>query len=211
MGWRYLYFTSGAFVFVVSIARVTIVRLHETPKYLVCKGKDAEVVDLFRTLSEKYNRPCSLTIDDFSILGSVTKSDDHPLSFASLTQHYCGLFKTRKLGYSTCLIWLSWTLIGLACSLLYVFLPEYLQSRGAKFGQESVSVTWRNYVLAQICAIPGPIVAAGLCQIKPLGRKYTMVIGALMSSKPLSTFVDRTHLTCRSELFLRLHCSSQQC
>lgn len=182
MGWRYLYFTSGTFVLVLSILRVTVIRFHETPKYLICNGKDAEVVALFHTLSTKYNKPCSLTMEELQQHGTINLSTRGSFSFTEIGDHYHGLFATRKLGYSTVLVWLSWTLVGLAYSLFYVFLPEYLASRGAQFGNPSPSVTWRNYVLAQICAIPGPALAAFLCQLKIFGRKYTMVIGALTSS-----------------------------
>ncbi|OAL53985.1 membrane transporter [Pyrenochaeta sp. DS3sAY3a] len=183
MGWRYLYFTSGAFVLLLSIARVTVIRFHETPKYLLSKGRDLEVVNLLQTLSSKYNKPCSITSEQLSRCGSAISgaSTHSSFSLVEIAFHYRGLFSFRKLAYSTTLVWLSWMLIGLAYPLFYVFLPEYLASRGAQFGQTSPNVTWRNYVITQICAIPGPILAAALCRLNMLGRKYTMVIGALIS------------------------------
>jgi len=45
----------------MSLARVVVVRLEETPKYLLIKGKDEEVVTMLTGLAEKYGRPCSLT------------------------------------------------------------------------------------------------------------------------------------------------------
>lgn len=39
---------------------------------------------------------------------------------------------------------------------------------------------WRNYTLTNISGIPGPILAGYMCNTK-LGRKYTMVIGALIT------------------------------
>jgi len=78
------------------------------------------------------------------------------------------------------LIWLSWTLIGLAYPLYNVFLPSYLATRGAQFGQVSQSENWRNYAIANLCSIPGPVLAGFMCA-SPLGRKYTMVIGALVT------------------------------
>jgi hypothetical protein len=184
MGWRYLYFTSGAFVLVLSIARVTIIRFHETPKYLICRGQDEAVVALFQNLSQKYGRRCSLTLEGLQRFGTVTSAHSKTThAFSEIFFHYRGLFVTRKAAWSTILVWLSWTLIGLAYPLFYVFLPDYLASRGAEFGQTSVSVTWRNYVIAQVCAIFGPLLAGYMCQVKVIGRKYTMVFGALISSK----------------------------
>ena len=184
MGWRYLYFTSGAFVLVLSIARVTVIRFHETPKYLLCVGKDEEVVSLFRSIANKHGRPCSLTIEELRSHGVTTSAhSNRKFSFSEIWIHYRGLFMTKKLGLSTSLVWFSWTLIGLAYPLFYVFLPEYLASRGAEFGVTSAYVTWRNYVIAQVCAIFGPLLAGYMCSFKALGRKYTMVIGALITSK----------------------------
>lgn len=76
----------------------------------------------------------------------------------------------------------SWGLIGLAYPLFYIFLPEYLASRGANFGESSAFLVWRDYVITNTLAIPGPMIAAALCRTKLLGRKYTMLIGGLVSS-----------------------------
>jgi hypothetical protein len=184
MGWRYLWFTSGALVFCMSIARVTVIRFHETPKYLLCNGEDEKVVSLLQDLAHRHGRTCDLTVEQLERHGKIatTHSKNH-FSFNEIIVHYKGLFATKKLGISTSLVWLSWTLIGLAYPLYYIFLPEYLSSRGAQFGQTSAYITWRNYVLAQISAIFGPLVAGYLCRIPQIGRKYTMVIGALLTSE----------------------------
>jgi len=184
MGWRYLWFTTGALVFAMSIARVTIIRFHETPKYLLCNGEDDKVVHLLQDLAQKHGRTCDLTVERLERYGKIatTHSRNH-FSLNEIIVHYKGLFTTKKLAISTSLVWLSWTMIGLAYPLYYIFLPEYLSSRGAEFGQTSPSITWRNYVLAQFSAIFGPFVAAYLCKIPQIGRKYTMVIGALLTSE----------------------------
>ena len=75
----------------------------------------------------------------------------------------------------------SWALIGLAYPLYNVFLPEYLQSRGASVGDGSTYTTYRNYAIVNACSIIGPIVSGVLVEIRFLGRRYTMVIGALLT------------------------------
>lgn len=127
-GWRYVWFTSGALVFVMSIARVTVVRLRETPKYLIGEGKDAEVVDTMQYIANKYHRPCSLTLEQLEACGvsgatdggrrsSVTAHAKKKWSPAEIGHHLKGLFVTKKIGLSTSLIWFSWLLIGLAYPL----------------------------------------------------------------------------------------------
>ncbi|KAH8819956.1 major facilitator superfamily domain-containing protein [Xylogone sp. PMI_703] len=182
MGWRYTMYTSGAMVFAMSIARVTIIRLKETPKYLLCEGKDGRLTEELQALAAKYGRPCSLTKEMLEQCGTVQSTHGKSrFSVSELLIHFRGLFATKTIGFSTVLIWLSWALIGLAYPLFYVFLPAYLQTRGAEFGVVSTYEYWRNYALVNISGIPGPMLAGHMANIKILGRKYTMVIGALIT------------------------------
>lgn len=155
MGWRYVMYTSGAMVFVMSVARITVIRLKETPKYLLGEGKDEQLVADFQAMAAKYNRPCSITIEMLDACGTINSAHGKSkFSISELTVHFRGLFATKTIGLSTSLIWLSWTLIGLAYPLFYVFLSSYLSSRGADFGVQSDFETWRNYALVNISSIP---------------------------------------------------------
>ncbi|PSS25022.1 hypothetical protein M430DRAFT_114392 [Amorphotheca resinae ATCC 22711] len=181
MGWRYVMYTSGALVFVMSVARITIIRLKETPKYLLGEGKDTQLVQDFHAMAAKYNRPCSITVEMLDACGVVQSAHGKTkFSISELTIHFRGLFATRTTGLSTVLIWLSWTLIGLAYPLFYVFLDSYLASRGANFNVSTYD-TWRNYALVNISGIFGPMLAGYMANWRLLGRKYTMVIGALIT------------------------------
>lgn len=186
MGWRYLFYTSGALVFLMSIARVLVIRFLETPKYLLCQGKDEEVVQTFRTLADKYHRECDLTVEQLKACGEVSTAHARSNnSIAELLIHVRGLFSTRKLALSTGMVWFSWALIGLGYSLYYVFLPDYLASRAADTGNSSPYLVWRNYAITNLMAIPGPIIAGFMCETKLFGRKYTMAIGAILTSEIL--------------------------
>ena len=184
MGWRYVWFSLGSLVFVMSILRVTVIRLKETPKYLLGQGKDEEVVAVLQWLATKYERPCSLTVERLAACGIIgtSKSKKGKFSLGELMVHLRGLFLTKKMGLNTSLIWFSWFLIGLAYPLYNAFLPEYLKSRGAQTGDSSTYVTWRNYAIVNMCGIWGPILAGFMCEIKFLGRRGTMVVGALVTS-----------------------------
>ena len=134
-GWRYIWFANGALVFVMSILRLTIIRLRETPKFLVGEGRDAEVVDTLQFIANKYNRPCSLSLERMEECGitgggvpagrrgSVSAHASKRFSFNEVWMHLKGLFATRKLGFSTVLIWWSWMLIGLAYPLYILCSP----------------------------------------------------------------------------------------
>jgi hypothetical protein len=153
-GWRYVMYTSGAAVFIMSVLRITVIRLKETPKFLLGEGKDEQLVKGFQAMAAKYNRPCSITVEMLDACGVISSAHGKSkFSISELTVHFRGLFATKQIGLSTCLIWLSWTLIGLAYPLFYVFLSTYLATRGADLGGLSQYDTWRNYALVNISSI----------------------------------------------------------
>ncbi|KND94228.1 putative MFS-type transporter PB1E7.08c [Tolypocladium ophioglossoides CBS 100239] len=212
LGWRYCLFTGGALVLAMSILRITVVRLRETPKYQLSMGEDAKLVETFQYLAQKYNRPCSLTLEKLEACGTIRAVQNKKSGF-TLRQtwaHFSGLFSTKKIGISTLMIWLSWTLIGLAYPLFYVFLPTYIENRGLEF-KRTPSETWRNYAIANICGIPGPIIAGFMCNTRLLGRKYTMVIGALITMAfffaytAVKTAAQDTAFTCLIACFLNIY------
>ncbi|KAK4896408.1 Filamentous Growth Regulator [Elasticomyces elasticus] len=66
-GWRYVWFANGALVLVMSLLRITVIRLRETPKFLLGEGRDEEVVETLQFIANKYNRQCSLTIEGLQV------------------------------------------------------------------------------------------------------------------------------------------------
>lgn len=203
MGWRYLYLAAGSLVLVLSFARVLLIRFHETPKYLLSRGRDEEVVAFLHELAKTYNRPCDLTLEDLQACGetttlattSTTTSDatTGKSLLAELLANFRGLFQTRSLTKSVTLIWISWMLIGLSYPLFYLYLPEYLASRNisenhkdATLEQHS-STVWRDYTLTNLMAIPAPLLAGWMGQPRrrSLGRKWIMILGALLAGPSL--------------------------
>jgi hypothetical protein len=144
-------YTASALVFVLSVLRVTVIRLLETPKYLLGAGEDERLVENFHAQATKYNRPCTITVEELAACGVVASAHGkNKASFSELVIHFRGLFATRSIGLSTVLIWLSWTLIGLAYPLFYVFLPSYLKARGADTNDTSAFHQWRNYAIINV-------------------------------------------------------------
>ena len=137
-----------------------------------------------QNLAHKYDLPCSLTLDQLQAHGQIHSTHaQNKASLAEVAVHVRGLFANRTMALSTSLVWLSWALIGLGYSLYYVYLPEYLTSRGSSTGTSSTYLAWRNYAITNLCAIPGPIIASYFCELPLFGRKRTMAVGALITSK----------------------------
>lgn len=175
-------YTMGAMIFAMSIARVTVIRLRETPKFLLGQGKDAELLDVLTGVAERYQRHCSLTLEQLEACGVVNfaLSSDR-FAIGEFLMHFRSLFLSKRVAITTLLMWLSWSIIGLAYPLFNVFLPYYLASRGVEFGVTSAYQTWRNYALVQVCGIFGPILGGYLANWKLMGRRYAMITGALVT------------------------------
>ena len=101
-------------MFICSILRVTVIRLRETPKYLLIKGEDAAVVRIFQDIAKKYHRPCRLSLEALESLGTIKSTyGKSRYGVGEFWAHIYGLFVTKKLAISTLMIWLSWLLIGM--------------------------------------------------------------------------------------------------
>ncbi|TRX97531.1 hypothetical protein FHL15_001809 [Xylaria flabelliformis] len=76
MGWRYFLYTLGAITLFVLFLRSAVFRLKESPKYLICKGRDAEAVAVVQHISKKNGIPCNLTLEHLKQLTSEEDSMD---------------------------------------------------------------------------------------------------------------------------------------
>ena len=63
MGWRYLHFTCGALVLLMAIARLTLIRMVQTPRWLISQNRDEEVIKVLNDMSTQYHRSYSLTLE----------------------------------------------------------------------------------------------------------------------------------------------------
>ncbi|KAL4911492.1 hypothetical protein BDW74DRAFT_164943 [Aspergillus multicolor] len=182
MGWRYLHITCGGLVLVASILRLVLIRMAETPKWLVSQNRDQELLEILSNISKRYNRPFNLTLEALTSQGRVQGTENSVFSALRLASHFTGLFSTKRLTYSTIMIIINWLLIGTVSPLYTIFLPYYLQSRGADTGDNSNYTTWRNYAINQVAGLVGPVIAAVLVEHRLLGRRGTLAIGAAITT-----------------------------
>lgn len=182
MGWRYLHFTCGGLVLILSVARLFAIRMVQTPKWLTSQNRDEELYAILLDLSDKYKRPLSLTLEKLQSQGRVLHTEKSVWSGLRLKNHFSGLFITPKLAYSTAMIIINWLLIGTVSPLYSVFLPYYLASRGADTGDDSNYTTWRNYAINQVAGLLGPIIAGFLVEWRWFGRRGTLAVGAAITT-----------------------------
>lgn len=95
--------------------------------------------------------------------------------------HVRALFASRKLAFSTSLIMLIWAFIGLAYPLYNAFLPYIQATRGAKFGDGSTYLTYRNSLIIAVLGIPGALLGGFLVELPRFGRKGTLAISTALT------------------------------
>lgn len=181
MGWRYLHYTTGGIVLVLAILRVVLVRMGQTPKWLISQNRDVEAHQFLQKLAVKYDRHFDLSLQDLHQQGRVAGTEQAAWSSLRIFKHFSSLFATRKLAWSYTVIIVNWLVIGMVSPLFHVFLPYYLASQGRKVNSTSADDTWRDYAITQAAGLLGPIVAAVLVETNLLGRRGTMAVGAAVT------------------------------
>lgn len=185
-GWRYLFYTNGSIVLFFAIARVTIIRLKETPKFLVSNKRDDEAVANLQAIATKYGRPCSLTVEQLHACGEITSNEDYRNSsdfkgtVTLVGKHLAHLFSNARIARLTGLLWFSWLVLGIAYPLYTSFLPTYLALRGAELGSGSLKQTYRDNVISNAVSTAGPILLGLMLWLMPwMGSRGVMAFGGL--------------------------------
>ena len=145
---------------ILWIIRFFAFHLYESPKYLMGHGLDAQAIEVLEKLATFNGSRNRLTLEQLRktgvIAGIEAEADrgntvDGTVAAAIRKNlellkgdHVSSLFSTRELALSTTLLILLWAFIGLAFPLYNAFLPYFLQTRGADFGDGSVNITYRN-------------------------------------------------------------------
>lgn len=185
-GWRYVYYVNGGIVMFLAILRLTVVRLKETPKFLVANNRDADCVQVLHEVAQKYGRKCSLTLEMLEECGTITINRDYRKevsikgTFSLAWKHIKVLFATKKSARLSGLLMLSWLCLGIAYPLYSSFLPVYLATRGANISAPDVHGVYRDNLISNVSSVGGPLIAGALLYFLPvLGRRGVLFIGGI--------------------------------
>ncbi|CAA7262739.1 unnamed protein product [Cyclocybe aegerita] len=182
----------GGLVLVLWGIRFFAFTLHESPKFLVGRGRDKEAVEVVHRVAEFNGTVSTLTVDDLRAFdyggekAATTPARRRWKVIKEKTRMFDGthikpLFETPTLARSTTMLIAIWGLIGLANTLYSSFVTYYLSTRGAVFGDGSVYVTYRNLVILSVIGLPGPLFSAYLIECRPLGRRRTLAISVALT------------------------------
>jgi hypothetical protein len=132
MGWRYFLFSMGGLMLFLWSIRFFVFTLHESPKYLMGRGKDQQAVDVMHQLADYNGKRTDLTLDQLSCVGKSSNGEPDRIIDASTlgvvkrhlrkfsSSHVQALFATRKLAYLTSILIVLWGSCSPTSACLYM-------------------------------------------------------------------------------------------
>ena len=198
-GWRWFMIAMGLMAMIMFCCRFFFFTLYESPKFLMGRGKDEDAVRIVHEVARRNGKTSALTVADlevFNLAGQqgvdATAALKRKLEKVNLT-HVRALFATPKLAWSTSLIMLIWAFIGLGFPLYNAFLPYIQATRGAKFGDGSTYITYRNSTIIAVLGIPGALIGGALVEVPKFGRRGALAVSTALTGVFL--FASTTALT----------------
>ncbi|KAJ5140887.1 hypothetical protein N7448_004295 [Penicillium atrosanguineum] len=170
-GWRYVWWTFGCITIFLYLCRF-VFSFYETPKFLLARRRDAEVTQLVKDIALYNKRQIWITEASFARIDSTINASENELRTKSRTK---SLVSSLGLGGTVCLA-LLWMAMGLTFILHETYISNYLATYGVS-KVTALTVTrpylYSRYLYIALCAIPGPLIAALLIEVKGIGRKRT--------------------------------------
>ncbi|KAF3912345.1 hypothetical protein AA313_de0206497 [Arthrobotrys entomopaga] len=209
MGWRYLYITIATFTLTVWMIRFFFFKLHESPKYLLAQGRDADAIDVIDAIAKQNGKENKLSVHQLAEIEATVRlskglppkievgeeksapdrkgalAETAEMFFKSCsvlsTKQIRSLFATRKLAFSTSMVMLLWMTLSISWNTYNLFLPVFIAEQGISLGKPSLNTTYRNYALIGVCQIPGSFIGGWLIERKALGRRGALSLASLLS------------------------------
>ena len=98
---------------------------------------------------------------------------------------------------------LVWAFIGLGYPLYNAFLPYIQATRGAKFGDGSTYLTYRNSLIIAVLGVPGALLGGVLVEVPRFGRKGTLAVSTVLTG----VFLYASTTALNSESLLGWNCA----
>lgn len=200
MGWRYVCITLGGFVLFMWVCRFFLFTFHESAKNLLARGMKDEAVDSLNKIAIYNHSPHRISVDQLSHeTSSITSAQGGRVRsvFRERMEIYGWqrikpLFQTKRMGFTTVLVWIIWTVIQIGYTMFNGFLPAFLQEKGISNGAASVGDVYKQYVYISLSGIPGSFIALWTVNIPYVGRRGVMAVSGAVSAICLVLFAKLT-------------------
>lgn len=115
MGWRYSLILMGGFSLILAIIRIFIMKMEESPKWLVSQGRFEEAIANIQKIGRVNKRTVILTAQDFiEVTPAGEEKRTTKQKFHAWRSQVRLLFANRKMARSTLSVCLLWMCIGIA-------------------------------------------------------------------------------------------------
>lgn len=217
MGWRYNVIVLGCMTLAVFFLRFVVFKFHESPKFLLSRGKEAEAIEVLHKIA-KFNRapPPTLTLEMFAALddaassaaGSDPRVQENAMvagetgessakatkrvlkGFGKEMKRLKGIF-TNKL---SCFIFILFAITYAgdywSFNLAGSFLPTILLRNNVDNGRGTVNDTYKQYMIIYGPGIIGAILALASVQMPLLGRKWSLVFSAICQGVSMAMYTQ---------------------
>ncbi|KAF2214476.1 hypothetical protein CERZMDRAFT_57776 [Cercospora zeae-maydis SCOH1-5] len=191
MGWRYVLYTIGAVNVLVFILRTCVVKVQESPKFLLSQGNDEAAIRVLQAVAKTNGTECTLRLRDFERADAEDESDAAFVkSRMELTDKnywkgevrkelskYKKLFDSNQMIFVTLLVWLTYICDFFGFTLAGYYFPKIIAIKNSEV-DVTLRQTYRNYIAIYSPGIVGVVLGSLLTRISSLGKKWTMTISS---------------------------------
>ncbi|ODN76288.1 hypothetical protein L202_06217 [Cryptococcus amylolentus CBS 6039] len=201
MGWRYEFIILGCMTLLVFFVRYFIFTFHESPKFLLSKGRYEEAIEVLHKIAA-FNKmpPPTLTAEQLYAIDRE-HNINAPTNMATAkhvwTHRVLGSFKHLKGLFTNRLQMFIFALLAVAYmgdywsfNLAGSFLPIVLLNHNVSDGATTVTETYRQYVYIYLPGIIGAILALFSIQLPLVGRKWSLVFSAAMQGLSMAMYTQ---------------------
>ncbi|GIZ44729.1 hypothetical protein CKM354_000792000 [Cercospora kikuchii] len=208
MGWRYLVIILGCMTLVIFCLRFFVFRFHETPKFLLSKGHEERAIETLHKIA-KFNKapPPTLTVEMFRAIDETTTIDSRdsvepkgPLntkqttkkvvkSFVRSFDNLKALFTNRLQTFIFLLLAVAYMGDYWSFNLAGQYLPIILL-RNEVATDGSVTQTYVHYIAIYTPGILGAIMGLFSVQLPLIGRKWSLVISAILQGLAMAMYTQ---------------------
>ena len=207
MGWRYNVIVLGVMTLVIFCLRYFVFHFHESPKFLLSRGREAEAIEVLHRIA-KFNRapPPTLTMEMFRAIDEadgVMGAADVPAAMTRAEKNKAvvknigrELTRLKKI-FSNKLSCFIFVLLGItymgdywSFNLAGNFLPIILLRNNVSTGRGTVQDTYKQYVIIYTPGILGAIMALVSVQMPLVGRKWSLVFSAVCQGLSMAMYTQ---------------------
>ena len=220
MGWRYEVIVLGGMTLLVFFLRYFVFKFHESPKFLLSRGKEAEAIAVLHKIAE-FNKaaPPTLTLADFAevdrlsgpIAPRTTAQTTKQVfqNFLGSLKHLKGLFGNKLQLFIFVLLAIAYMVSETLTKSLVIYqlflvfqgdywsfnlagsyLPIVLLNHNVSSGTSTVRDTYQQYIIIYTPGIIGAVLALFSVQLPLVGRKWSLVFSAACQGLAMAMYTQ---------------------